>query len=121
MTYLINRLLSHTNQIYSPLSSIKIPITLCFGFWVAYASRTLDLTIKLQLRALPCVFLDYASTQKGYRCLHNLRSKIYISRNVQFVESIFPFQPQAQPGASLAQPPTDSHLQLFLLHPLNSA
>lgn len=46
---------------------------------------------KLQYRSLPYVFLGYCQNQKGYKCLHISTNKIYVSRNVHFDETIFPF------------------------------
>ena len=48
-------------------------------------------TNNLQPRSLPCVFLGYNLSHKGYLCLHPSSSRIYITRNVVFDESIFPF------------------------------
>jgi hypothetical protein len=47
---------------------------------------------KLQPRSLQCVFLSYSLRHKGYRCFHVPTSRLYISRDVIFQESIFPFQ-----------------------------
>ncbi|KAJ4755932.1 polyprotein [Rhynchospora pubera] len=43
---------------------------------------------------MPCVFLGYAHNQKGFRCLHIDTNRIFISRNVQFDEQVFPFAAQ---------------------------
>lgn len=50
------------------------------------------ITHKLQPRSIPCVFLGYQSSTKGYRCLDVSSGKVYISRHVLFDETIFSFQ-----------------------------
>lgn len=109
VVYLINRLPSHTDHIpfirlfdkEPNYSLLRVLGCLCFPHTLPYNDH------KLQLRALPCVFLNYASTHKSYICLHLSTSKIFISRNVQFIESQFPFrgklsiQDTAPTGSSL--------------------
>jgi Reverse transcriptase (RNA-dependent DNA polymerase) len=46
---------------------------------------------KLELRSKQCVFLGYGITQKGYRCLDLSTNKFFISKNIVFDESTFPF------------------------------
>jgi hypothetical protein len=46
---------------------------------------------KLELRFKPCVFIGYGINQKGYCCLHIPSGRIYVSRNVQFIEHEFLF------------------------------
>ena len=48
-------------------------------------------THKLQPRSLQCVFLGYSLMHKGYKCFHIPTGRLYISRDVLFEESIFPF------------------------------
>ena len=59
----------------------------CLAF--AYnPSRTKD---KFQPRGVPCVFIGYSPSQKGYR-LHNLLTGVtFVSRDVKFYEAIFPY------------------------------
>ncbi|KAJ4790150.1 polyprotein [Rhynchospora pubera] len=97
VNYLINRLpSSHKTVPYTVLfhkdpdySMLKVLGCLCFSYTRPYNQH------KLQLRALPCVFLGYAQSQKGYRCLHIPTNKIYISRHVQFDEDTYPFSLQS--------------------------
>ena len=58
---------------------------------------------KFSLRSKECVFLGYASNSKGYLCLDPLTSRTYISRNVVFNESHYPFSLN-----SLSCPPLSS-------------
>lgn len=46
---------------------------------------------KLAPRSIPCIFIGYSSTHKGFRCLDPITSRIYVSRHVQFDETLFPF------------------------------
>lgn len=108
IVYLINRLPSHSSKIpFTTLfnkdpdySLLRVLGCLCFPYTLPYNEH------KLQLRALPCVFLGYASTQKGYRCLHLPTNKIEISRHVRFVETAFPFRFRNSAAAAQA----DQHI-----------
>jgi Reverse transcriptase (RNA-dependent DNA polymerase) len=64
---------------------------------------------KLQPRALPCLFLDYATSQKGYRCLHLPTNKLYISLHVTFDENSFPYKSQPSPAST--EDSTSAHYQ----------
>ena len=46
---------------------------------------------KLQFRSKQCAFLGYSNLHKGYKCLDISTGRVYISRDVVFDESIFPF------------------------------
>lgn len=46
---------------------------------------------KLEFWSKLCVFLGYSSLHKGYKCLDQKSGCIYISRDVIFDESLFPF------------------------------
>jgi transposase InsO family protein len=46
---------------------------------------------KLQYRSVQCVFLGYSNIHKGFKCLDINSGRIYISRDVIFDETIFPF------------------------------
>ncbi|KAJ4744580.1 polyprotein [Rhynchospora pubera] len=94
IVYLINRLPSVNKKIpYTTLfnkipdySTLRILGCLCFPYVRPYNTH------KLEPRAKPCVFIGYAVTQKGYKCLHLPTGRVFISRNVQFDEQSFPFK-----------------------------
>lgn len=47
---------------------------------------------KFKPRGVPCVFIGYPATQKGYRLLNLTDMTMFVSRDVVFYETIFPFQ-----------------------------
>ena len=63
----------------------------CFGCFVM-ASNVNTNCDKLSPRGIPCVFLGYPQTQKGYKLLDLKSNKLFVSRNVQFYETIFPYK-----------------------------
>jgi hypothetical protein len=46
---------------------------------------------KLSFRSKQCVFIGYSEFHKGYKCLHIPTRRVYISRDVNFYENVFPF------------------------------
>ena len=46
---------------------------------------------KLAFQSKQCVFLGYSSLHKGFKCLEPSVGRVYISRDVVFDESVFPF------------------------------
>jgi len=94
-TYLINRLPSAVINFTTPLERL-------FGQKPDYSFlRTFDCACwpnlrpynahKLQFRSKRCVFLGYSNLHKGYKCLDITSGRVYISRDVTFDETIFPF------------------------------
>ncbi|KAJ4757139.1 hypothetical protein LUZ62_067514 [Rhynchospora pubera] len=97
IVYLINRLPSSATSTipYTTLFSkqpdyslLRVLGCLCFPYTKPYNNN------KLELRSLPCVFIGYATSQKGYRCLHIQTGRIFVSRHVIFDENSFPFKDQ---------------------------
>ena len=90
-TYIINRLPSQVLDFQCPLeilqgkspniSHLKIFGCQCF---VHLHSNQRD---KLDPRAIKCLFLGYSHTKKGYKCYDATRQKLYVSRDVRFVET----------------------------------
>jgi histone deacetylase 1/2 len=48
-------------------------------------------THKLSFRSKECVFIGYNNHHKGYKCLDVDTGRVYISSDVVFDESVFPF------------------------------
>jgi hypothetical protein len=66
---------------------------------------------KLAFRSPRCVFLGYSNLDKGYKCLDVPSGHVYISRDVIFEESVFPFSElNPNDGAQLKN-------EIMLLHP----
>ena len=124
--YLINRLptpLLHNKSPFETLfhsspdySFLKIFGSACWPNLRPYNSH------KLQPRSLQCVFLGYSLRHKGYKCYHIPSSRLYISRDVIFQESIFPFNSQFNPQSHGSTPSTNSILgpHPSLLQPMHS-
>lgn len=68
----------------------------CFPWLRPYAAH------KLAPRSVPCVFIGYHSTVKGYRCLDPSSGKIFLSRHVNFNETCFPYAADSSPSTSLS-------------------
>jgi hypothetical protein len=54
-------------------------------------SRTYN-SHKLNFQSKQCVFLGYSAMHKGVKCLDVQTGRIYITRDVMFDETVFPFQ-----------------------------
>lgn len=105
--YLINRMPTHTLQNSSPVqrllnqspdySFLRAFGCACWPNLRPYNNR------KLSFRSRQCVFLGYSSMHKGYKCLDHSTGRIYISHDVIFDESVFPFS-TASPMPSTTAP-----------------
>jgi hypothetical protein len=94
-TYLINRtptkLLAYDTPLHKLLgatldySNFRVFGCACWPNLRPYNSH------KLELRSTRCVFLGYSNMHKGFKCLDVSRGRIYISRDVIFDETVFPF------------------------------
>lgn len=47
---------------------------------------------KFSARGVPCVFLGYPQSQKGYKLLNLTNNVIFVTRDVKFYENIFPYK-----------------------------
>lgn len=86
----------HTPPDYSFLRTFGC---LCYPWLRPYTKH------KLQPQSIPCVFIRYHPSVKGYRCLDPVSGKIYLSRHVVFDEQCFPFSstPISSSAPSVAQ------------------
>ena len=88
-----------------------------FGCLV-FASNPTRTTDKLAPRGVPCVFLGYPSEQKGYKILNLTTQQVFVSRDVRFVENVFPYnkkarEPYLEPLPT-AMPTTKSNEQTYI-------
>ena len=93
--FLINRLPSSKLSNSSPYellfqhppdyNFLKVFGCQCFPWLKPYTSH------KLQPKSIPCVFIGYHPSVKGYRCLDPLSGRIYLSKHVTFNDTVFPF------------------------------
>jgi hypothetical protein len=72
---------------------------------------------KLQPRSLQCVFLGYSLLHRGYKCLHIPTGRLYISRDVIFLETLFSF---SQNNSSPSSTFSDQSISLFGSSPMVS-
>jgi histone deacetylase 1/2 len=94
-TYLINRTPSKVLNYATPLerlfnqtpdySSLRVFGCACYPNLRPYNRH------KLEFRSKQCVFLGYSSMHKGFKCLEVSSGRVYISRDVVFDETEFPF------------------------------
>lgn len=93
--YLINRLPSRVIDQATPLSrlfSVEPDYQSLHTFGCAcWPNLRPYNTCKLAFRSTQCVFLGYSSLHKGYKCLEVKTGRVYISRDVVFDETVFPF------------------------------
>lgn len=93
-TFLINRLPTSVLGNVSPYfllykthpdyKFLKVFGSACYPFLRPYNQS------KLSLRSKECLFLGYASSHKGYKCL-DAEGRIFVSKDVLFNEFRFPF------------------------------
>ena len=57
---------------------------------------------KFSPRSLPCIFLGYSSSHKGFRCFDTTTSRTYITRHARFDEIFFPFSNTSSPASIYA-------------------
>jgi hypothetical protein len=113
--YLINKTPSHVINHDTPIhklcgSSLDYTQLRVFGCACWLNLRPYN-THKLAFKSTRCVFLGYSNLHKEYKCLDVPSGCVYISRDVIFDESVFPFSklnPNA--GAQLKN-------EIMLLHP----
>lgn len=101
-TYIINRIPSKVIKYETPLkhlfkqkpdySSLRVFGCACWPNLRPYNTH------KLQFCSKQCVFLGYSNLHKGFKCLDPSSGRVYISRDVVFDETLFPFA-QLHPNA----------------------
>lgn len=58
---------------------------------LAMASNPNLTTNKLDARGIPCIFMGYSRTQKGYKLIILINGQEFVSRDVKFYENIFAY------------------------------
>ena len=94
--YLINRLPSVVLDNKTPYELLfhEVPLYTnlkVFG-WLAFASNPSRDGDKFQPKGIPCLFLGYPPTQKGYKLLNLHTKQTFVSRDARFYEAIFPYK-----------------------------
>ena len=94
----------------SPLyTTFRIFGCLCFPNLRDYAKH------KFEPRSLPCIFLGYHTSYKGFRCLDPVSHRVIVTRHALFDENVFPFSSSnMQPSSAISDfiafhDPTSSH------------
>jgi hypothetical protein len=97
VVYLINRtstkLLAYDTPINKQLGVIPNYSRFCVFGCACWSNLRPYNSHKLQLRSTRCVFLEYSNMHKGFKYLDATASRIYISRNVIFDDSVFLLPP----------------------------
>jgi hypothetical protein len=122
--HLINRLPSRVIQNETPFqrlfssdpdyTSLRVFGCACWPNLRPYNTR------KLAFRSTQCVFLGYSPLHKGYKCLEIKTGRVYISRDVIFDETQFPFS-KLHPNAGARLRTEISLLPQSLLNPVRGA
>jgi hypothetical protein len=94
-SHLINRTPSKRIEYDTPLhqllgatpdySSLRVFGCACWPNLRPYNSH------RIQFRSMRCAFLGYSNLHKGYKCLDISLGRVYISHDIIFDESVFPF------------------------------
>lgn len=67
------------------MSCLKILVVL------AFTSNPENTSDKFKPKGVPCVFLGYPVSQKGYKLLDLTTKQEFVSRDVTFAENVFPY------------------------------
>jgi histone deacetylase 1/2 len=119
-TFLINRLPTRVIDNATPLERLlgdkakpnydmlKAFGCACYPHLRAYNAK------KLSFRSKECVFIGYSEHHKGYKCLDTTTGLIFISRDVVFDETCFPYSRKYDVTLN---PPNYNDLRSAIIHP----
>ena len=107
--YLINRLPSTVLQYKTPYTALykstpDYEELRVFGC-LAFATNPTVSGDKFSRRGVPCAFMGYPPLKKGYKLLNLTTIQPFISRDVKFVETVFPFHPNSTSSYMQPLPP----------------
>lgn len=88
-TYLINRLLTPILDHNSPIERLT-KVQPDHMFLKVFGCECYNST-KFIFKSTKCVFIGYSLQHKGYKCFDPFNNKVYITRHVQFNETMFPY------------------------------
>jgi hypothetical protein len=110
-----SRVINHDTPIHKLFGASPDYSQLCVFGCAYWPNLWLYNTQKIAFRSTHCVFLGYSNLHKGYKCLDIPNGRVYISRDVIFDESVFPFSElNLNVGAQLRN-------DIMLLHPTLSS
>ena len=117
-SYLINRLPTRVLHGKSPLELLRkdkpnFSHLRVFGC-ICYVHIPRQFRDKLDIKGRKCVFIGYASFQKGYICFEPDSNKVYTSKDVIFVENEFFFA-----GEKNEENSSSNDLRIFCDVPIN--
>jgi hypothetical protein len=123
--YLINRLPTSVLQFQSPYEKLfnTSPDYLflkTFGCSCWPNLRPYN-THKLQPCSTQCVFLGYSLIHKGYKCLHLPSNRLYISRDVVFDETTFPFHKYSSSSPPILSKSSPTHQTRAMIQSISTA
>ncbi|XP_010473967.1 PREDICTED: uncharacterized protein LOC104753406 [Camelina sativa] len=103
------------NTVKPPIDHLKVFGCVCFVFIPR------ELRNKLDAKSTKCMFLGYSTTQKGYKCFDPANNRIFVSRDVKFLENQGYFERRDWSDLeNLAKPTNRSASLKFLLDHLRA-
>lgn len=113
--YLTNRLptpLLHNKTTFEILQKYSPTYTTLRVFGcLAFAHNNSPHSDKLNPRGIPCAFIGYPATQKGYRLLNLFTHEVFVSRDIKWYEHILPYTLNPEQLKHLI-PPSPDHPQI---------
>lgn len=110
-----------TNIIPSPVLKHKTPYEMMYNKTptystlkvfgcLAFAHNPSRHTDKFSARGVPCVFIGYPATQKGYRLLNLLTNEVFVSKDIKWYEHVMPYTLSKDQLHQLVPPSNENHI-----------